>query len=65
MDGSGDFAAGSTMAAVVAYLTLLISSWDELTDREKLDGANVALDAARRASRASRGETGPDDRHDD
>ena len=64
MDRSGESAAGAAMAAVVAYLALLDSSWDELTDRERRDGVGVALDAARRASRASRGEGGSDDQRE-
>lgn len=62
MDRSGESAAAAAMAAVVAYLSLLDSSWDDLNDKEKRDGVNLALDAARRASRASRGDVDPDDR---
>lgn len=53
MDRSEDNRAAA-IAALVAYLALLDSAWEGLTDREKRDGVGLALQAARRAALLSR-----------
>jgi hypothetical protein len=38
------------LAALVAYLALLESGWDEMTDRQKREGVRLSLQVARRAA---------------
>ena len=64
MDESKDNGAPASVVALVAYLALLDSAWEELTDREKRDGVGLALQAARRAAVASRKGTARDGHHD-
>ena len=64
MDQSKDNGAPASIVALVAYLALLDSTWEELTDREKRDGVRLALQAARRAAVASR-KGAASDGHDD
>ena len=63
MDRFKDIGAPASIVALVAYLALLDSAWEELTEREKRDGVGLALQAARRAAVASR-EAGSSDGHD-
>lgn len=39
-----------TLTAVVAYLQMLLDTWDSMSDAERRDTVTLALDAARRGA---------------
>jgi hypothetical protein len=48
-DRPDPIAASKTITAVVAYLSLLDSEWDLMTEGARRDAVRLALEAARRA----------------